>query len=752
MSARNRLAGLAAGLVVLAGLLGWLVAGNDRGAQRSLASQSSAAVPANSSAGLASLSVASAGALQRESLPSGTVQGAALPAEFDREHELFGIVLDPSERAVAGASVALHRTVLGDAAYLDLENRTRRVASLTTTSASDGTFRLRVAPGVPFDLEVESAGFATAFEPSRYAGERVVVRLQPAATLLGRVTREQGGGPIANALVRLWQPAREVRVREEARTTRTDPDGRWRLAGLRAGGWMLEIVPEVESTSGWIALALALGTTLERDVVLGPGNEIHGRVTDALTGAPISGAEVGEGWTLRRTTRTDSSGAYVLRGFARNEHYEVVARAPGYGRLERLAQQLGATSVRVELDFALLPARAARGRIVDPAGAPLEEAYVAGGATTWDEEGVQQVDWCTTRSAADGTFRLEDLRADLHHTLIVRRSGYGMAVLEFPPTEIDHSSIDLGDVVIAPGALVRGEVVDESDVGVADVPVALVGTGRDRERFGSPANVDLDSYVARRDARTDDLGRFAFADVSPGDYRVFTDLVPDDEPGPNGHGNVVHVEPGETEVHVCIVVSRGLALEGTVVDERGEPVPAAEVYAESATGSHARSARAVADSTGSFRLDGLQSGPYDLTAFPAEPGSGGPNERLLLRAELPAIEAGARGVRIVVQDAAWIGGIVLGEDGLPRADAQVSVTPLGDPLADFFADASTDELGRFRVLVPAHQSFDVDVSWNPPDAGPRRIPEGTPPTLPQARLGNVSAGSTDLVLRLVRSR
>ena len=57
---------------------------------------------------------------------------------------------------------------------------------------------------------------------------------------------------------------------------------------------------------------------------------------------------------------------------------------------------------------------------------------------------------------------------------------------------------------------------------LADQIVTLSGSNADRLRFGARKQDGIDMYVAERNARTDDLGRFTFADVAPGDYRVRT--------------------------------------------------------------------------------------------------------------------------------------------------------------------------------------------------------------------------------------
>ena len=126
---------------------------------------------------------------------------------------------------------------------------------------------------------------------------------------------------------------------------------------------------------------------------------------------------------------------------------------------------------------------------------------------------------------------------------------------------------------------------------------------------------------------TDDEGAFAFDGLSPGLYRLVaqkTGFIPTQYGGQplDQTGDSVAVNAGELLDHVDIVLARQSAIMGRVLDENGDPVEGARVHAQQlryvggryrlvdAVGSHDR----VTDDRGHFRIYGLQSGSYIVSA------------------------------------------------------------------------------------------------------------------------------------------
>src|SRR5690606_2180061 len=120
------------------------------------------------------------------------------------------------------------------------------------------------------------------------------------------------------------------------------------------------------------------GEALRHDFAIEVGDEVQGVVRAARTGAPIAGAEIGEGWTFRKSVRTDEDGRYRMRGFPAPGLQDLCARAAGYPQIA--IRVTGATPIQDgvrTIDLALEPGGSASGRVLAPDLRPLFGAYVA---------------------------------------------------------------------------------------------------------------------------------------------------------------------------------------------------------------------------------------------------------------------------------------------------------------------------------------------------------------------------------------
>ena len=99
--------------------------------------------------------------------------------------------------------------------------------------------------------------------------------------------------------------------------------------------------------------------------------------------------------------------------------------------------------------------------------------------------------------ADDGTFYLDELRADVRHVLVVREPGYGTVVYDFPDHELNGRLIELGTIVLEVGAVLAGRVLDENDRPIPHRDVSLRGHNGDRFRFGraNEQSSSVDSYA-----------------------------------------------------------------------------------------------------------------------------------------------------------------------------------------------------------------------------------------------------------------
>ena len=667
------------------------------------------------------------GAGAREALGGQGHAGASEAAPFAKA-ELRGRVVDADGRALAGARVVLTRAEVRGFEVLDLgaEAAARSVAE--TESGADGGFRFELQRGAPVDVEASLAGYCSALRPDAYAGQELELVLAPGVRVFGTLTRAHDGAAVAGARVRVFREAGPASLERE---TESRADGGYELRIPFRDAVRLEVVPRELAGSGWIELEIGADDACRRDVALADGAHLSGRVVAADTGLPLADAEVGEGWWFRRTATTDARGEYRLDGFGALR--EVGARAHGYGMERTSAPGADADGV-AHLDFALSPARAVHGRVVDDAGAPLAEVYVAAVAAEF-ADGSQRTDWLSTRTDGAGRYRIGDLSRALGHALLVSAPGYGTQVHDLPESELETSELELPDVVLRRPGLIAGRVEDAAGAALEDVEVELAGWNHDRFRFTKSATARARAYVDARKAHSDARGRFWFGDLAAGRYRLVTRVAGRPESAPIE----LELVTGELREDVVVHLDSGGSIAGLVQDEHGAPL--AGVYV-SAQGERLRdpAARPVGQvhvrtlDDGRFELAGLPEGDYTIRAYPLETPVADPAESWL-PATIEHVATGAQPIRVELRRGATIRGRV--RDATGAALAGWVVAAVAGERAEEYAQSDGD--GRFTLSVPAGTSWTLELRGAPQGESFRKV---------FARREGVAAGTQELELRV----
>lgn len=240
--------------------------------------------------------------------------------------------------------------------------------------------------------------------------------------LTGTVTDAYTGAPVPNATVAIGDL-----------TMTTDEQGRFQTERWRPEDTLALQAPAYEPVSLPLAGQPGVGEsgvfTVTITTALRP-NVLSGRVTDAYTGAPLSGAEVvlNNDDTLRTTTDTD--GLYTLTGVP--ESFTVTVRAPDY------APASETISRATRLDVSVRP-NTLRGQVTNVyTGEPIA------GAT------VTLADLRTTTDA-EGRYLLRDLPAE-QGEITVEADG-------FAPTTQPFTRTTSLDVRLRPDTLI-GQLID----------------------------------------------------------------------------------------------------------------------------------------------------------------------------------------------------------------------------------------------------------------------------------------------------
>jgi RNA polymerase sigma-70 factor (ECF subfamily) len=631
----------------------------------------------------------------------------------DRDLDLFGIVVDPDGKGVAGASVATITypwRVAG--AGLNVRDGDMEVAGPATRSARDGTFALRLTRGAAVNLRVAAESFATVEIPNVLAGERVRVTLGPGVRLVVTLL-DAAGLPVDAATVRLFNNDRTGDPLVNRRGT-TDASGLCTFDGLTPKTWAWIAPESPKGGVGWTHVEFPVAGELTKEIRLAAGRTITGRVIDSATKIPIDGARVGVSWTLDRAVTTRADGSFDLPGWSSSSRPDVAVAADGYAREER------AVGSATRLDFELVRGYSLIGRAVDPNGHPVAGARVGVIATKFVNQSAQTSMGFAT-SHADGRFSVTSLTPGMPPVLIVTADGFARSRRNVPDAA-SGAAIDIGDVVLAAACRVEGVLLGADKTPQPRVPVTIEGP---LPETGPPLD---GSYGLDRTIFTDDLGRFRFPDVAPGSYTVTARPAGAPEISTK---IVVAADADVLAVKLVRDATREIVI--TLIDSKGEPIEAATLNVSGAPGGTAQGRTNV---QGVGRVQIQPGGHLKLTVMLTQE-----DWKKYVQPKQRDIADGEDAFTFELQIASAVTGRLVDPDGAPVARAQIEVN--GDGVA--MPQAWTDDDGRFRVLVPGKGRLTFTFAGCTGGVGQTRTDSGL-----TARVDEI-ARDTDVVVRCERT-
>ena len=583
---------------------------------------------------------------------------------------IAGVVRDPAGAGIAGA------TVCGLAYSKELPADEQREPLCAETGA-DGSYRLGKLLPASYQISAQAASFM----PARYRDRRdswtfklaagedrtgVDLILRPGGVELAGVVKDIGGGTVAGA----WVFARQGQRWSDQgglASAMSAADGTFRL-------WVapgqVHVTAQAEGYAEGEKDAIAPGQTVE--LLLTPESVLSGRVVEAGGGAPVPGATVtvggfggwgggmgdGDGGNFQ-SAMTDDEGRFRLTRLS-PARYKPSATAPGrYGQAaESVLLGLGETVEDIVIE--VHPASVVTGRVVLADGeAPCPKGWVALQEKKskqqdhhgLDEEGVVEID-----AVLPGTYEVT-----------VDCEGH-LAAADYPELVVE-AGVDPPEQLwkVGTGGRVRGVVLAHDGTPVAEAQVSVQPVVAER------------GWADWEHARTEEDGRFEIEGLRAGPYKV--SAWPEREPGTEDPVEVTVPEGGEATVEIRL--DRGGTVIGSVVDERGQPVPRVMVRARGGqrwNWNGSGSSQTLDD--GSFQLDGLRAGSYRIVA----------SRERIWGGELRAPGKGdddQAGEKVEVRpgETARVRLVVESQDGVIRGRV---VDGDGQPVTDAFVDAERE--------------------------------------------------------------
>ena len=498
----------------------------------------------------------------------------------------------------------------------------------------------------------------------------VVIAMLSAATLTGgqstvtgRIVVDESGEPLANARVRIIAAGRS------APFIATDSEGRFTFVEP-AGGYTVSAVK-----SGYIRIERAFRAPVDTiSLRLQRAAVVSGRIVDRL-GEPVVNATVfahspsspGAGRSIARTT-TDDRGDFRLAGLAAGP---VVVSVMTMGTIAETQQRGDRLAVMMPSTSQTWFAQASR----------AEDATIITLAPGDDHSGVDIV-----------------VGAD--------QIGMGGAVLAVRADQPASRSTTTGAI--------QGRVTSTDGRGLGGAHVRLIDRG-------------MPAPLASRAARTDADGRYEFANVAAGTFRVavmksgYEPAKVDDAILPAmptfGTGRTVQVHDGERVEDVDIELRRMGTVSGSLSDEAGDPVQGAVVqlmhvrYERGRRRLVAAGTSRTTDDRGSYRIFDVPEGQYlviaaiggvaavDLPGYAQTYFPGTPDPRAAQFVSVtPSQDVAGIDISLEQTRTARVAGTILGSDGQPTMGGTLQLRPNAGAgeIAALPVGASIKEDGTFE--------------------------------------------------------
>lgn len=406
--------------------------------------------------------------------------------------------------------------------------------------------------------------------------------LKKGGSISGQVVDEQGQ-PIVKALV-------TISDNSSSYLCRTDDIGKYVFQSLISGTYEVNV-----RATGWIKQTyknrvevVAPNDISNINFTLQRGGSISGQVIDD-SGNPINNANVNvysiDDALITYFSNTDDLGNYIVSSMKSGE-YRIQIRASGWITQEYSTNVIVyAPNDTSQINFTLHPEGSISGTISDEQETPITNADVL--AVPVNGNSISSVN----RSNTSGNYLITGLESG-DYIVKVQAKGWIKQQRIEPVTVTASQKTENINFILKRGGSISGQVLDEQKQPVENAQVYVY-------------DLDNSSYYY---CYTDDNGNYIIQSLPSGTYKVNVNA--------NGwirqkYSNSVEVVVPNDTSNINFVLLRGGSISGRVVDNNGNPISNATVYATDIEGDSV-GYLGNCDEIGYFKLDGLPGGNYQV--------------------------------------------------------------------------------------------------------------------------------------------
>lgn len=529
---------------------------------------------------------------------------------------------------------------------------------------AEGAVLLSGGAGDKLDLRVtDPRGFSAPRVVQAPPGQPVTLRFPEPGSVAGQVRDAETGKPVAGALV--WSPA------DPGAFARSGPDGHFQQRAPEPGTFWVEaaapgylpkriqVTPAQVRSGRSLPLALTRAQRIRGQVVDPQGGAVEGAWIDAGLEhpgerPPSSGIE-----TLTEGGATGPGGSFELRRLYPGLSYALRVQRPGYLPTVAIAVAPARGSAQAPVKVVLQPSPRVSGQVLDLQGRPVSGAEV--------EIALPSLPGGTAplRATTDakGGFSIAGLPA-LAVDLAVRKEGFAATAFRSLQLPSNRPAVDLGKILLRPGATLRGRLVDRQGRPVAAARIYQVD---DLARFEQLAEkMSQEEPLGRSSSR----GELELTDLPAGSAIHLLILAEGYRPEGLRAVRVPAAKP------LVVTLTEAFTLHGRALDEKGEPVSGAVVEISvqeiiSDVPGRLPAGKEVAkdsstDREGRFTLAGFPAGDVEISL--KAPGFIPITQKLVLPPAEPSAE-----LTFTLQRGTELAGRVATADGRPVAGARIGV-------------------------------------------------------------------------------